>query len=61
MNGRKKVSSFLKDEKFSLPEKEKVWVLLSEVKIVWVVGQRADERFKVNAQTRNILKIGHKQ
>lgn len=57
MKGRKKLSKFLKDEKFSLPEKEKIWVLLSGNKIVWIVGIRPDERFKVTSGSKNILKI----
>ncbi|HET8810778.1 MAG TPA: tRNA lysidine(34) synthetase TilS [Flavobacteriaceae bacterium] len=57
MTGRKKVSDFLKNEKFSLPEKEKVWLLLSDNKIVWILGQRADNRFKVKENSQEILKI----
>lgn len=57
MKGRKKLGKFLKDEKFSLPEKEKTWILLSAGKIVWIIGVRADERFKVTSGSENILKI----
>lgn len=57
MTGRKKVSAFLKDEKFSLTEKEKIWVLLSGNEIMWIVGQRADDRFKVEPNSAQILKI----
>ncbi|WP_426430685.1 tRNA lysidine(34) synthetase TilS [Winogradskyella sp. HB-48] len=57
MKGKKKVSKFLKDEKLTPIEKESTWVLTSENKIVWIVGRRADERFKVTGQTKNILKI----
>jgi tRNA(Ile)-lysidine synthase len=58
MNGRsKKVSKFFKDEKFSIIEKDKTWLLCSNGKIVWIVGSRADERFKVQATTNQILKI----
>ena len=57
MEGTKKLSKYFKDEKLSLLEKEKVWVLCSENQIVWVVGYRADERFKVSVATRNIIKI----
>lgn len=57
MTGRKKVSDFLKDEKFSVPEKEKVWLLFSENKIVWIIGQRADDRFKVKENTSGVFKI----
>lgn len=53
----KKVSKFFKDEKLSLAEKEKAWLLCSGNKIVWIVGKRADERFKVSGATKNILQI----
>jgi len=58
MDGKsKKVSKFFKDEKLSLAEKEKTWLLCSGNKIVWIVGTRADERFKVSDSTKNILQI----
>lgn len=57
MKGKKKISSYLKDEKFSLVEKEKVWLLISEGKVVWIIGHRADERFKVKPSISNIMKI----
>ncbi|WP_417860497.1 tRNA lysidine(34) synthetase TilS [Winogradskyella sediminis] len=57
MTGKKKVSKYLKDEKVSLLEKEHTWVICSENKIVWLIGKRADERFKVTKHTKNILKV----
>lgn len=58
MNGqRKKVSKFFKDEKMPLSEKENTWLLCTENEIIWIVGRRADNRFKVTTQTTQILKI----
>lgn len=57
MQGKKKVSKYLKDEKLLPQEKTKTFVLTSDNKIIWVMGRRADDRFKVTAQTKNILKI----
>ncbi|MGQ7944586.1 tRNA lysidine(34) synthetase TilS [Flavobacterium sp. WC2509] len=58
MNGKsKKVSKLFKDEKLSLLEKENIWLLCSNDQIVWVVGIRADNRFKTFDATKNILKI----
>jgi tRNA(Ile)-lysidine synthase len=58
MDGKsKKVSKFFKDEKLSLLEKESTWLLCSNDQIVWIIGRRADERFKTTNSTKNILKI----
>nr|WP_306455293.1 tRNA lysidine(34) synthetase TilS [Winogradskyella pacifica] len=57
MTGKKKLSKYLKDEKQSLVEKENTWLLTSDNKVVWVVGKRADERFKVTNNTKNRLKV----
>lgn len=57
MNGHKKVSDFLINEKVSLPEKERQFVLVSGEDIVWIVGRRIDDRYKVSDSTENILKM----
>lgn len=58
MNGKsKKVSKLFKDEKLSLLEKENIWILCSDNQIVWIVGIRQDERFKIETTTNNQLKI----
>ena len=48
-------------DRLSLIAKEKVWVLLSENSILWVVGMRSDGRFKVDDKTKHILKITYSE
>lgn len=57
MKGKKKVSDFFSDNKFSLFDKENTWLLCSDNEIVSVVGYRPDDRFKVTEQTQKILQI----
>lgn len=58
MNGKKKVSKYLKDKKISVFDKDKVLILeTSKNKIIWVVGMRLDDRFSVTDNTKEITKI----
>ena len=57
MTGLKKVSDFFIDEKLPLHEKENTWLLCSGEIIVWIMGQRIDNRFKITPKTKNILQI----
>lgn len=55
MNGRKKLSDYFTDRKFSVSDKENVWILVSGDDIVWIVGERSDNRFRVADTTRKML------
>lgn len=57
----KKLSDFFVDRKYSRLEKEQAWLLTCGEKVVWVVGDRLDERFKVDRYTRHILQITYQR
>ena len=57
MTGFKKVSDFFIDQKIPIHEKENIWILCSGKKIIWIMGQRIDNRFKITSKTTNVLKI----
>ena len=57
MKGRKKVSDFFIDAKFSIIDKENTRILCSGEEVVWIIGYAADRRFAITKQTRNIIKI----
>lgn len=57
MRGSKKLSDFFIDQKINLLAKQNVPILCSADKIVWLVGLRGDDRFKIDHQTENYYKI----
>ena len=57
MIGIKKLSDFFIDLKLSVIEKEKIWILLSGTEIIWILGKRIDNRYKITPETKNILEI----
>lgn len=57
MTGFKKVSDFLIDEKIPVHEKENTWLLCSGNKIIWIIGHRIDNRFKVTPKSKYIYMI----
>ncbi|MFA6780477.1 MAG: tRNA lysidine(34) synthetase TilS, partial [Paludibacteraceae bacterium] len=57
MSGFKKLSDFFTDEKLSIPEKENIWILYSGKNIVWILGKRVDDRYKITAHTKKVLRF----
>jgi tRNA(Ile)-lysidine synthase len=58
MVGRKKVSKYFKDEKFSLLEKEQTWLLCNnDQSLIWILGKRQDNRFDTSVKNENTLRI----
>ncbi len=57
MKNRKKLSDYFVDNKFSRIKKEETMILESDGDIVWIMGERLDDRFRVTESTKNILRI----
>ena len=55
MKGKKKVSDYLTDRKFSISQKERQWILCCGERIAWLIGERTDNRFRIDETTRRVV------
>lgn len=55
MDQIKKLSDFFVDEKVPVPMKERTWILATGKKIVWIMGHRIDNRFRIKESTQRVL------
>ncbi|RPI43655.1 MAG: tRNA lysidine(34) synthetase TilS, partial [Bacteroidetes bacterium] len=55
MDQMKKLSDFFVDQKVPLPEKDRIWILASGNRIVWIMGHRIDHRFRITDSTTRVL------
>jgi len=57
MNGRKKLSDYFSDNKFSRLQKEQTWLLCCGDDILWIVGERIDNRFRIDKITKRVVVV----
>ena len=60
MKGTKKISDFLTEQKVAAHDKSNFLVLTNNETIVWVVGLRISEKFKLTENTKRVLKLWKK-
>ena len=57
MQGRKKLSDYFSDHKYSLKQKEDAWLLCSGNDVIWLIGERSDNRYRITSSTKRILVV----
>jgi tRNA(Ile)-lysidine synthase len=57
MKGRKKLSDYFSDRKIDRNRKEQTWLLCSGPDIIWIIGERIDDRYKIDNSTKKILSV----
>jgi tRNA(Ile)-lysidine synthase len=56
-NGKKKLSDYFVDNKLSIDEKERMYLLTSGEDIIWVTGMRCDHRYRLTESTKKVLVV----
>lgn len=57
MKGHQKLSDYFNNNKYSLARKQSAWLLCAGEEIVWIVGERASDCYKITSATRQIWEI----
>ena len=57
MKNFKKLSDYFIDNKFSLKDKEDTWLLLSGDDVIWIIGHRTDDRYKITEKTKRVARV----
>lgn len=57
MQGKKKLSDYFVDKKFTFQQKENTFVIVSEGNIVCILGHQTDQRYKLSEHTKHILHL----
>lgn len=57
MDQYRKLSDYFTDRKISNPGKKRIWILTSEDQIVWIAGERIDQRYRVTEKTKKVLEV----
>lgn len=59
MRGKKKVSDYFNDHKYSLLQKEQALLLCDSEKILWIVGERACNQTRIESHTTHVVEVRH--
>ncbi|MCQ2327592.1 MAG: tRNA lysidine(34) synthetase TilS [Bacteroidales bacterium] len=57
LHGKQKLSDFFTNQKYSIIDKERQWLLCSGDDIIWVVGERISDKYKITNKTKTIYKV----
>ena len=60
MNGNRLLSDFFIDKKLNLFEKENIWLLLSNNDIIWIIGMRTSDKYKVTKNSKRLFQLSLK-
>ncbi len=57
MKGSKKIKDYFIDEKIALEERDRIPLVCDEKNIIWVIGYRMSDAYKITNETQKVLRI----